>query len=49
MVPQDGGEAFAAVLGDGHVVAAIDQLLGDQSRGLAVVFNAENLFSGLAP
>ena len=44
---QDRREAFAAVIGDPHVVAALDELLGDQAGGLAVVFDDEDFFAAI--
>ena len=41
---EDGGKPFAAVMGDGHLIAAVDQILGDQGRSLTVVLDAKDLF-----
>src|SRR5262249_18355681 len=46
--PEDGGEAFPAVISRHDIVSALDQLLGDQRRRLAVVLDAENLLLGSA-
>jgi hypothetical protein len=35
----------AAVVGDADLEASLDELFGNQRRGLAVVFNAEDLFA----
>ena len=39
---QDGGNALVTVMSDVHRESPIDQLLGDQRRGLAIAFDAQN-------
>src|SRR5207244_11958034 len=45
LIFEDGSEALATVMGDGDVVAALRQFLGDQGRSFPVVFDAEDFFS----
>src|SRR5208283_5377024 len=39
---QDGGKAFLTIMSDIHRESLLDELLGDQRRGLAIVFDAQD-------
>ena len=45
MVFRIAAKAVATVMGDVDFITALGQFLGDQGRGLAIVFDAENFFA----